>query len=108
MMLKRRKDSNEKEGIVMLILSKGLTAKHMKQKPAHRFGQNIIYMISLAWKERRSVILLALAIAVAAILLSLTQLFIVPSILGIVETNVSAAELTAIILLACYQQLGGY
>lgn len=99
MMLKRRKDSNEKEGIVMLILSKGLTAKHMKQKPAHRFGQNIIYMISLAWKERRSVILLALAMAVAAILLSLTQLFIVPSILGIVETNVSAAELTAIILL---------
>lgn len=83
----------------MPISSKGLTAKHMKQKPAHGLGQNIIYMISLAWKQRRSVILIALAMAVVAILLSLTQLFIVPSILGVVETNISIAELTAIILL---------
>ncbi len=79
----------------MLISSKGL----MEQKPVHSLGQNIIYMISLAWKQRRSVILLALTMAVVAVLLSLTQLFIVPSILGVVETNVSAAELTTIILL---------
>ncbi|MDE6607878.1 MAG: ABC transporter ATP-binding protein/permease [Lachnospiraceae bacterium] len=83
----------------MPISSKGLTAKHMKQKPAYSFGQNIIYMISLAWKQRRSVILLALTMAVVAILLSLTQLFIVPSILEVVEINVSVAELAAIILL---------
>lgn len=83
----------------MPVSSKRLTAKHMKQKPAHSLGQNIIYMISLAWKQRRSVILLALTMAVVAILLSLTQLFIVPSILEVVEINVSVAELTAIILL---------
>lgn len=83
----------------MPVSSKRLTAKHMKQKPAHSLGQNIIYMISLAWKQRRSVILLALTMAVVAILLSLTQLFIVPSVLGVVETNASVAELTAIILL---------
>ncbi len=75
------------------------TAKHMKQKPAHSLGQNIAYMISLAWRQRRSVILLSLAMSAAAILLSLTQLFIVPSILGAVEDKVSAAELTVIILL---------
>lgn len=83
----------------MAVLSKGLTAQHRKQKPAHSLGQNLIYMVSLAWKQRRSVILLAVAMAVVAILLSLTQLFIVPSILGAVEVNVSAAELTTVILL---------
>lgn len=83
----------------MAVLSKGLTAQHRKQKPAHSLGQNLIYMVSLAWKQRCSVILLAVAMAVVAILLSLTQLFIVPSILGAVEVNVSAAELTTVILL---------
>ena len=83
----------------MAVLSKGLTAQHRKQRPAYSLGQNLIYMISLAWKQRRSVILLAVAMAVVAILLSLTQLFIVPSILGAVEMNVSAAELTGTILL---------
>ena len=75
------------------------TAKHMKQKPAHNLGENIAYMISLAWRQRRSVIWFTLAMAVAAILLSFTQLFIVPSILGAVEAKVSIAELTVIILL---------
>ena len=75
------------------------TAKHMKQKPAYSLGRNIAYMISLAWRQRRSVILLALIMSAAGILLSLTQLFIVPSILEAVEAKVSIAELTAIILL---------
>ena len=84
----------------MSALSKKLdTAKHIRQKPAYSLGQNIAYMILLAWKQRRSVILLALAMAVVAILLSLTQLFIVPSILGGVEANISVAALTTIILL---------
>lgn len=30
------------------------TAKHIRQKPAYSLGQNISYMISLAWKQRRS------------------------------------------------------
>ena len=84
----------------MPILSKRSdTAKHIRQKPAHSLGQNIAYMVSLAWSQRRSVILLNLTMSVAAILLSLTQLFIVPSILGAVENKISAAELMAIILL---------
>lgn len=82
----------------MPVLSK-ITSKHMKQKPVHSLGQNIVYMVSLAWKQRRSVILLVLAMAVVASQLSLTQLFMVPFILGVVETNVSVTELIAIILL---------
>ena len=84
----------------MLFLSKASgTAKHTKQKPAHSLGQNIAHMISLAWRERRSVILLTLTMAVVAILLSLVQLFIVPSILRAVEVKASVSELTAIILM---------
>ena len=74
------------------------TSKHMKQKPAYGLGQNIAYMISLAWRQRRSVILLTITMAVVAILLNLTQLFIVPSVLGAVEAKVSITELTVIIL----------
>ena len=84
----------------MLFLSKASgTAKHTKQNPAHSLGQNIAYMISLAWRERRSVILFTLTMAAVAILLNLAQLFIVPSILGAVEAKVSITELTAIILM---------
>ena len=82
----------------MSITSKAGTAENTKQKPAHSLGQNITYMISLAWRQRRSVIGLTLIMAAAAILLSLTQLFIVPSILGAVEVKVSVAELSVIIL----------
>lgn len=88
------------------------TARRMRQKPAYSLGQNIAYMISLAWRQRSSVILLALIMTAVAILRSFTQLFIVPCILGAVEAKVSiiesvshfnylnsAAELTAVILL---------
>ena len=83
----------------MSVTSKAGIAENTKQTPAHSLGQNITYMISLAWRQRRSVIGLTLIMAAAAILLSLTQLFIVPSILGAVEAKVSVAELSVIILL---------
>lgn len=35
---------------------------------------SVFYMLSLAWKQRRSVILLGIIMAITAILLSLTQL----------------------------------
>ena len=47
----------------MPISSKELTAKHMKQKPAHSLGQNTAYMISLVWRRRRSVIWLSLTMS---------------------------------------------
>ena len=75
------------------------TAGNKRQKSAYSLGQNVAYMILLAWRQRRSVILLALTMAAVAILRSLTQLFIVPSILEAVEAKVSSAELTALILL---------
>ncbi len=82
-----------------ILLKKPGTDKRIKQKPVYSLGQNIAYMISLAYSQRCSVILLALAMSIVAILLSLTQLFIVPSILGAVEDKVSVSELMVIILL---------
>lgn len=73
--------------------------KDRKQKSTYSLGQNVTYMILLAWRQRRSVILLALAMVVVMSLLSLTQFFILPSILGTVEAKGSVTELTGIILL---------
>lgn len=84
----------------MSALSKTLgTAWNTRQKPAYSLEQNIAYIISLAWKQRRSVILFALTMIAVAILLSLTQLFIVPLIFGFVEVGISVAGLIKIILL---------
>ena len=75
------------------------TAGQIRQKPSHSMGENIVYMVSLAWRERPGVILLAQAIAAVCVLLSLIRLFIVPSVLGAVERKASVEELTAMILL---------
>lgn len=56
-------------------------------------------MISLAWRERRSVICFALVMTFSEILLGLTQLFMTPSVLGAVEDKASAGELAVVILL---------
>lgn len=84
----------------MSVSSKTLhTVNHKKQKPVYGLGRNIAYMAALAWRQRRSVLILAGVMAAAASLLRLTQLFIVPYILGAVEANVSVAELVTMILL---------
>lgn len=84
----------------MSVSSKALgTVKHKRQKPAYSLEQNIAYMIALAWRQRRSVLLFALTMIAVSILLSLTQLFLVPYILGFVEADVSAAELITVIFL---------
>lgn len=84
----------------MFFLSDGSgNVKHTKQKSNYSLVQNVAFMMSLAWKQRCSVIWLCLIMVATAILLSLTQLFMVPSILGAVEANVSVLELITIILL---------
>lgn len=75
------------------------TADRIKQKPVYSIWQNIAYMTALAWRQRRSVIWLVLAMAASAVLLSLTQLLLVPSVLGAVEADVSVEVLAVIILL---------
>ena len=71
----------------------------MKQRSGYSLGGNLAFMISLAWRERRSVICFALAMTFSEILLGLTQLFMTPSVLGAVEDKASAGELAVVILL---------
>lgn len=60
--------------------------------------QNSVFMLSVAWKKRRSLLWLCLGIVVVAILLSLTQLFILPVILDVIESAVPVKRLIIIII----------
>lgn len=64
-----------------------------KEKPRYGMGENTSYMISLAFKECKSVLWLGLLLAGLGIALNLLQLFIVPAILGKVESHASLTEL---------------
>lgn len=70
-----------------------------KEKPTHTLWQNIGYMVALSWRQRRSVVLLCLALALSSILLGLAELFILPSILGEIEASVSVGRLVTVIAL---------
>lgn len=56
-------------------------------------GENTIYMISLAFKECKSVLWFGLLLVGLGVALNLLQLFIVPTILGKVESHASLIQL---------------
>lgn len=64
-----------------------------RRKPRYGMGENTIYMISIAFKEGKSVLWLGLLLSGLGIALNLLQLFIVPTILDKVESHVSLTEL---------------
>ena len=62
--------------------------------------QNSAYMIALAWREKeKKVLVLALLLALIAVINSLVNLYITPSILSAVENRVPVSELIAIIVI---------
>jgi ATP-binding cassette, subfamily B, bacterial len=73
--------------------------KEKPPKPRYSIWQSSAYMIELAWKRRRSVLWLCLTLAAVGALLSLTQLFITPTILGEIQAAVPAGRLIAVIAL---------
>ena len=64
-----------------------------REKPAYSVRQNVWYMIKAAWKEERGILMLCIVPEVLAILASITELFIAPSILQKVETKAALSEL---------------
>lgn len=60
---------------------------------------NVFYMISLARKQRPSILWFSLFLVIIALLLSVTQLVMVPAILIAVENGVSIGELVKVILM---------
>ncbi len=59
----------------------------MKQKPTYTMGQNVRFMIKRAWKNRKSVLWLSVAVAVLMLGINLAQLYIAPAVLAQVETR---------------------
>lgn len=56
-----------------------------KEKPKYNTVQNISWMVNIAWKNRRRVLLLCVLTAILEVLLNLTQLYIAPEVLSRVE-----------------------
>ena len=73
--------------------------KKQKDKPRYSLRQNLQYMFSLAWREQKSVLVLCLLAAVLAVVMNLMQLFIAPTVLGLVEANAPLRSLVTTILL---------
>ena len=61
------------------------TAKIKKEKPKYNTVQNISWMVNIAWKNRKRVLLFCVLTAVLEVLLNLTQLYIAPEVLSRVE-----------------------
>ena len=64
-----------------------------KKKPKYNMLQNVIWMVKIAWKVRRRVLVLVLLAAFLEVLYNLTQLYIAPEILKCVELAVPMNKL---------------
>lgn len=73
-------------------------AKKAASRPRYNMLQNSGYMIALAWKRQKSVLVLCLVAAAAAITRSTTELLVVPAILNRVETGAPLTQLLGTIL----------
>ncbi|MBQ7873316.1 MAG: ABC transporter ATP-binding protein [Clostridia bacterium] len=56
-----------------------------KEKPKYNTVKNISWMVNIAWKNRRRVLLFCILTAILEVLLNLTQLYIAPEVLARVE-----------------------
>lgn len=58
---------------------------------------NIVYMIHEAWSVRKSIVLFCVATAILSLIIHFVQLFIVPSVLSVIESGTSLFVLAAMI-----------
>ncbi len=68
-----------------------------KQKPAYGMASNCAFMISRAWRDAKSVLLICAGLIVCTVAASLLELFVTPMILDAVGRGVSPGELTVLI-----------
>ena len=69
-----------------------------REKPRYGMPGNLWYMISLAWKARRSLVPFLLLMAAAAVGINTMQLYVVPQILQKVEEHAALSALLQVIL----------
>ena len=70
---------------------------NVKEKPKYNAIQNIGWMVKIAWKTRKRVLMFCVLTATLEVLLNLTQLYIAPKVLGCVEQKTSVWMLLATI-----------
>lgn len=69
----------------------------LKEKPKYNIWQNVCFMIRIAWKIHKRVILMCVLIAAVQVMLNLTKLYVTPEILSKVESGASVQDLLATI-----------
>lgn len=69
-----------------------------KTKPKYSIAQNVAWMVKIAWKTRKRVLLFCVLTAALEILYSLAQLYIAPEILRRVESHAPMGSLLGTIL----------
>ena len=72
--------------------------KPKNQKPKYSLAQNVVWMIKLAWKVRKRVLLFCVLAALVEVLYNLAQLYITPEILRLVEQHAPLDNLLLTIL----------
>lgn len=73
--------------------------KDKKEKPKYNMWQNSAWMIVKTWKEKeKKILIISVLFAAFALATNLAELYVVPSILGIVEHQASLGELAKTIL----------
>ena len=70
-----------------------------KEKPKYSIWDNVCWMISIAWKEKKRVLLACGFVILTALSLNLTELFIAPQILKKVESGAEVSSLLLVIAL---------
>mgnify|MGYP001624037558 FL=1 len=75
-----------------------MTQSKKKEKPLYNLWQNTAWMMGNAWKTRKSVLFLCVAVAAGAVALSLTELFVTPAVLQKVETAAPFPELLGAVI----------
>ena len=64
-----------------------------KTKPKYNAAQNVGWMVKIAWKVRRRVLFICVAMAALEVANNLAQLYVAPEILGCVERHAPMGEL---------------
>ena len=72
--------------------------KPKNQKPKYGLAQNVVWMVKLAWKVRKRVLLFCVLAALVEVLYNLAQLYIAPEILRLVDQRAPMGELLLTIL----------
>ncbi|MCI8407372.1 MAG: ABC transporter ATP-binding protein [Oscillospiraceae bacterium] len=72
--------------------------KKEKQKPAYGMLSNCAFMIRRAWRDCKSVLVIAAAIVFCGVSASLLELFVIPAVLEAMEQGISPGALFRLIL----------